>query len=252
MNQSAVAAEPAQIQTEEKVEQRYVAFCDILGFSAKLANDYEGTLDVYRRFAERLDPELFRSEVKITMYSDAILLTSRELRPLLTTLQVLWFTALSEDLMLRGGVSYGRYWERRHGDHLMVVSDALVAAVKIEGMIGVPAIALADDIEIPLDFWVARFAHGPYAVSLVHFRDRNIVNPFTPFWGTSAAQRCRQLMEKSPAHKQKYLWFLALYEAVSSNATLVPDHAFREMIDKGIIKWTPPNSDTETATDESR
>ncbi|WP_322104423.1 hypothetical protein [Paraburkholderia sp. J41] len=125
--------------------------------------------DVYRRFAERRDPELFRSEVKMTMYSDAILLTSRELPPLLTTLQVLWFTALSEDLMLRGGVSYGRYWERRHGDHLMVVSDALVAAVKIEGMIGVPAIALADDIEIPLDFWVPRFAHGPYAVPLLHF-----------------------------------------------------------------------------------
>ncbi|EMH2962241.1 hypothetical protein V6G44_003040 [Burkholderia multivorans] len=145
---------------EELVSNKYVAFCDILGFSAKLANDFDATLDVYRRFGERLDPELFESGVKMTMYSDAILLTSDELAPVLSAVQVLWFIALTEDLMIRGGIAYGRYWERRHGDHLMVVSDALAAAVKIESMVSVPAVALSDDIEIPLDFWVARGRAG--------------------------------------------------------------------------------------------
>lgn len=227
---------------EELVSNKYVAFCDILGFSAKLANDFDATLDVYRRFGERLDPELFESGVKMTMYSDAILLTSDELAPVLSAVQVLWFIALTEDLMIRGGIAYGRYWERRHGDHLMVVSDALAAAVKIESMVRVPAVALSDDIEIPLDFWVARYAQGPYAVPLLHFRDRNIVNPFSPIWGVSAAHRCRELMKASPAHKQKYLWFLALYDAVSSDSQLVPDSAFREMLEKEIIKWVPPGA----------
>ncbi|MGS1072374.1 hypothetical protein [Burkholderia glumae] len=229
-------------EIDEHIANKYVAFCDILGFSAKIANNFEETLRVYRSFGERLDPELIKSGVKLTMYSDAILLTCDELAPLLSTAQVLWFIALTENLMLRGGVAYGRYWERRQGDHLMVVSDALAAAVKIEGMVGVPAIALSDDIKIPLDFWIARFAHGPYAVPLLHFRDRNIVNPFNSFWGTSAAFRCTQLMEESPAHKQKYLWFLALHDAVSSDAQLVPDRAFRELLEKGIIQWAPPTA----------
>ncbi|MBR8135132.1 hypothetical protein [Burkholderia cenocepacia] len=245
------AKQPEELKPVEEVANKYVAFCDILGFSAKLANDFDKALDVYRRFGERLDPDLFQTEVKMTMYSDAILLTCDELAPLLSSVQSLWFVALTEDLMLRGGIAYGRYWERRHGDHLMVVSDALVSAVKIEGMVSVPAVALADDIKIPLEFWAARYAHGPFGVPLLHFRDRNIVNPFNLMWGVSAAGRCHRLMEESPAHKQKYLWFLALYEAVYSNAQLVPDSALRELLEKGIVKWIPPGTAPEQLSTEN-
>ncbi|WP_109477532.1 hypothetical protein [Paraburkholderia sp. C35] len=226
----------------EEISTKYVAFCDILGFSNKIATDFEETLKVYRQFGERLEPQLFGS-VRMTMYSDAILLTSDELFPLLSAVQILWFIALTENLMLRGGIAYGKYWERRRGDHMMVVSDALVRAVKIEGMVGVPAVVLADDIELDIGYWVPRFSHGQYQTPVLHFRDRNIVNPFTPYWGVSAQNRARMLMEESPAHKEKYLWFLALYKAVSAGERLVPDSAYAEMINKGIL--TPVQASTQ-------
>jgi len=227
----------------EATSMKYVAFCDILGFSAKLAVDFDKTLVMYRQFGERLDPMLFGG-VRMTIYSDAILLTSDELWPLLSAVQVLWFVAMTEDLMIRGGVAYGRYWERRQGDHLMVVSDALVAAVKIESMVGVPAVVIADDIELGIEYWAPRFQHGPFATPVLHFRDRNIVTPFSLMWGTSAAHRAEMMMADSPAHKQKYLWFLALYEAVRSNSNLVPDAAMTEMLEKGVVAWTPPAPDS--------
>ncbi|CAB3792511.1 hypothetical protein [Pararobbsia alpina] len=102
----------------------------------------------------------------MTMYSDAILLTADELWPLLSAVQVLWFIALTENLMLRGGIAYGKYWERRQGNHMMVVSDALVRAVKIEGMVGVPAVVLADDIDLGLSYWFQRFRDGQYRTPL--------------------------------------------------------------------------------------
>ncbi|MBU9365356.1 hypothetical protein QZM78_08005 [Burkholderia multivorans] len=234
-HQESAPPEPAQVaDAVEEISMKYVAFCDILGFSAKIATDFDETLKVYRQFGERLEPQLF-GNVRMTMYSDAILLTSDELFPLLSAVQILWFIALTEDLMIRGGIAYGRYWERRQGDHMMVVSDALVRAVKIEGMVGVPAVVLADDINLDLGYWIPRFSHGQYRTPLLHFRDRNIVNPFSSFWGISARTRATMLMEQSPAHKEKYLWFLALYNAVAAGDKLVPDAAFTEMIDKGII-----------------
>lgn len=222
----------------EDISMKYVAFCDILGFSNKIATDFDETLKIYRQFGDRLEPTLF-GNVRMTMYSDAILLTADELWPLLSAVQVLWFIALTENLMLRGGIAYGKYWERRQGDHMMVVSDALVRAVKIEGMVGVPAVVLADDINLDLSYWTPRFRDDQYRTPLLHFRDRNIVNPFSAFWGISAQHRARMLMEESPAHKEKYLWFLALFSAVSAGEKLVPDAAFAEMIDKRIIAPVP-------------
>ena len=43
-------------------------------------------------------------------------------------------------------------------------------------------VTLADDIEIPLEFWIPSFRNGPIAAPLLHFRDRNIVNPFGIYW----------------------------------------------------------------------
>jgi hypothetical protein len=230
----------ATVDAVENISMKYVAFCDILGFSNKISADFEETLKIYRQFGERLEPTLF-GNVRMTMYSDAILLTADDLWPLLSAVQVLWFIALTENLMLRGGIAYGKYWERRQGDHMMVVSDALVKAVKIEGMVGVPAVVLADDIYLDLEYWIPRFRDDQYRTPVLHFRDRNIVNPFSPFWGESAQNRARMLMKDSPAHKEKYLWFLALYSAVAGGERLVPDTVFAEMIEKGIIGPVPPD-----------
>jgi hypothetical protein len=226
--------EPSQSESKE-VPVRYVAFCDILGFSNRILNDFEGTLDAYQRFAN-LASELPVLEVQLSIYSDAILITAESLHTVLSAAQTLWFFALANDLMIRGAIVRGRYWEQRRDGHLLVVSDALVRAVKLERSIGIPAVVTADDVEIPDSLWVRRFAHNPPVTTpILHFRDRNIVNPFNLFWLKSAAVRSRELMNQNPAHKDKYLWFLALHEAVMNSRELVPPDVFARFVREKMI-----------------
>ncbi len=220
---------------DEGVETRFVAFCDILGFSNRILVDFGQALEVYKQFGDSLSDEKFK-EVHATMYSDAILLTADSLARLLVAVQMLWFLALRNDLMIRGAITKGRYWEKRQGDHLLVASDALVRAVNLEKSVGVPAVVIADDVEIPDEYWMGRFAYGPFGTALLHFRDRNIANPFSIAWGYSAATRARMLMDESPAHKDKYLWFLALYEAVKNGQELIPPAVLARFFRDGQLK----------------
>ena len=91
------------------------------------------------------------------MYSDAILITAMSLARVLQAAQGLWFFALANNFMIRGAITKGRYWEQRRGNDLLVASDALVRAVKLEKSVGIPAVVIADDVEIPDAYWLARF-----------------------------------------------------------------------------------------------
>jgi hypothetical protein len=150
------------------------------------------------------------------------------------------FFALLEDLMLRGAITKGRYWEQRSGNSLLVASDALVRAVKLERLVSVPAVVIADDVEIPDEYWLARFNQNVLEVPLLHFRDRNIVNPFNPGWFKSAAGRAQRLMEQNPSHRDKYLWFLALHEAVANNRELIPPDKLTRYLREGRLKGKEP------------
>lgn len=223
--------------TEEGVrDYRYVAFCDILGFSNQIMNDFEKALNAYRQFADSLTELGVGDDVRVTMYSDAILVTGTTLSKVLSAVQTVWFMALFRDLMIRGAVTQGQYWEERRGSHLFVVSDALVRAVKLERSVGVPAVVIADDIDIPEPYWLARFSQGPLITPLLYFRDRNIVNPFNLMWFRSAGTRARRLMEENPAHKDKYLWFLALHKAVEDGWVLIPHAVFEKFLRDGLLK----------------
>jgi hypothetical protein len=114
-------------------------------------------------------------------------------------------------------------------------------------MVGVPAVAIADDVEIPEFYWLSRFQHGPFGTPLLHFRDRNIVNPFNLMWGQSAKHRASLLLAENPAHKDKYLWFIALHDAVVNGKELVPPDVLRRFLENGVLKFTPADQlrDTE-------
>jgi hypothetical protein len=229
------------IQQAHTDGSRYVAYCDILGFSSRILKDFDKTLTAYREFGDLVSRNEFPvAEVQVSMYSDAILLTGVALPRILSAVQSIWFFALAHDLMIRGAITHGRYWEERRKNHLLVVSDALVRAVKLEHSVGVPAVVIADDVEIPDKYWLNRFAHGPLGTPLLHFRDRNIVNPFNQFWFRSAFMRASQLMTESPAHRDKYLWFLALHKAVSDDRELVPSHVLARFVREGIVKRNEP------------
>jgi len=239
---------PASIQEEghEEVSVQYVAYCDILGFSNRILTDFDNTLKTYREFGKLVcGGETFK-EVKTTMYSDAILITATSLVRLLQAAQGLWFFALAHNFMIRGAIAKGRYWEQRMGNDLLVASDALVRAVKLEKSVGVPAIVIADDIEIPDAYWLARFQHGPYVTALLHFRDRNIVNPFNLMWGVSAATRASILVSENPQHKDKYLWFIALHDAVASGQELlIPPDVIKRFMEQGILKFRTSDEQNE-------
>jgi len=219
----------------DELDTRYVGFCDILGFSNRILGDFNKTLEIYKHFGKSLS-SLPTKDVQVTMYSDAVLITGKSLGRVLSSVQSLWFAALLHDLMIRGAITKGRYWEQREGGHLFVASDALVRAVKLERSIGVPAVFVADDVEIPDELWLLRFHAGLFATPLLHFRDRNIVNPFNPTWFRSAAVRALQLMEGSPSHKDKYLWFLALHKAVAASQELIPADVLTRFLRNGVLK----------------
>jgi hypothetical protein len=224
----------------EGVDDRYVGFCDILGFSSRILADFEGTREIYKGFANTLSG-LPIEEVQVTIYSDAILVTGKSLGRVSSAIQSLWFIALANDLMIRGAITKGRYWEQRQGNHMLVASDALVRAVKLEKSVRVPAVVIADDVEVPDAFWLHRFANGLFLTPILHFRDRNIVNPFNTWWFRSAGTRATQLMSASPAHRDKYLWFLALHEAVGNGQELVPPAVMARFVRDGFLVRKVPD-----------
>ncbi|HVV94829.1 MAG TPA: hypothetical protein VHD15_15565 [Hyphomicrobiales bacterium] len=215
-------------------EQRYVAFCDILGFSNRIISDFSGTVRLYNEFAKFIaGADYIKADV--TIYSDSIIVSSLSLVDVIQAVNALWFIAQTHFVIIRGGIAYGRYWQISQDKHMFVVSDALVHAVKIEKSVGFPMVMIADNIDIPLNLWVSRFEHGPIATPLLHFRDRNIVNPFGIYWFASARGRILTLMEQSPGHEEKYQWLLALHEAIANQHDLVPWGVVERLIKMGVI-----------------
>jgi hypothetical protein len=224
-------------QGDGEVSTLYVAYCDILGFSDRILTDFDNTLKTYRDFGKLVCGGGTFKDVKTTMYSDAIVITAMSLVRVLQAAQALWFFALANNFMIRGAITKGRYWEQRRGSDLLVASDALVRAVKLEKSVGIPAVVIADDVEIPDAYWLARFQGGPFVTALLHFRDRNIVNPFNLMWGRTAAIRASILMGENPQHRDKYLWFIALHDAVASGRELIPPEVLNRFMQQGILKF---------------
>lgn len=232
-------------EIESASDTHYVAFCDILGFASRVCNKFESTHDAYMELANQWSQQEISDSVSVSMFSDSIILSCPDLPPLISAIRMLWFHALFQDFMIRGAVVKGRHWERSTGRNLFVVSEALIRAVKIEQMIGVPAVVIADDIEIDDELWgYFRFPSedisSPINAQLLYFRDRVLINPFNVMWGVSAANRARQLMEVSPNHKDKYLWFLALHEAVYNQELLMPPDVYERLLEKGLLIKTDP------------
>lgn len=223
-------------ETDGEIPNKYVAFCDVLGFSHAVENHFDATIRLYKEFKSRIADWPFPEKANISVYSDSILIICDELPPLLYAVQSLWFATLTQDWLIRGGVTYGKYWEDRSNGNLFVVSDALVRAVRLEATIKVPGVVLSPEIEVPLSAWVARFRDGRFSAPLLYFDGLNVINPFNPYWFASARMRVCQLMNEFPQHSAKYDWFLKLSDDVEADELLVPQNALEEMLALGIIE----------------
>lgn len=236
-NKRGTAVEPTEhAATEDVIPNKYVAFCDVLGFSHAVENHFEATIRLYKEFKERISDWPFPEKANVSVYSDSILIVCDELPPLLYAVQSLWFATLAQDWLIRGGVAYGKYWEDRSSGNLFVVSDALVRAVRLESTVKVPGVVLSPEVEVPLEAWVARFRDGPFSAPLLHFDGHNVVNPFNPYWFASARMRVTQLCEQFPQHSPKYQWFMRLAEDVEAHEPLVPAPVIEQLLTMGVIE----------------
>jgi hypothetical protein len=224
-----------QLEDDLQPEMRYVAFCDVLGFSIAVENRFDATIALYAEFMRRMKDWPFPVKAKVSVYSDSIVVVSEELPAVLHAVQSLWFATLSQDWLIRGGIAYGRYWEKKVDGNLFVVSDALVRAVRLESTVKVPAITISPEVELTIAAWVPRFEHGIFQAPVLHFRGLSLVNPFNSYWFASARMRVAQMLAEAPQHAEKYEWFLALADAVEGNDVLVPQEIVDELLEKGIL-----------------
>lgn len=242
---------PDKVTAEDgSIKQRYVAFCDVLGFSDAVKKDFISASKVYLDFINHVRLMEPIGTAEVTVYSDSIIVSSDELEPVLSKVQLLWWSALTNNWLIRGGVSYGRVWQHQTDKDLFVVSEPLVKAAQFEKSVRVPAVLIDPAIEIPPELWMARFANGPLSTPILHFNGMNIVNPFNNFWYQSAYHRVEQMIEDYPQHSDKYYWFLALAGYVgSSSSPLVPMDVLTSFKDQGIIKFLPSEFDEESPED---
>lgn len=238
---------PNKMTAEDgSIGERYVAFCDVLGFSNAVTKDFIAASKVYLDFINHVRLMEPIGPAEVTVYSDSIIVTSDELAPVLSTVKLLWWAALLNGWLIRGGVAHGRVWQHQTGKDLFVVSEPLVRAAEIEKKVRVPAVMIDPAIEIPAELWIPRFAAGPFSSSILHFSGMNIVNPFNPYWYQSAYTRVGQMLNDHPQHSDKYYWFLALAEQVGkSDAALVPAEVLASFLEQGIIKFVPPEPTNE-------
>jgi hypothetical protein len=199
----------------------YVAFVDILGFSSQVRDDFSTVLKIYEDVLNSAQVlHKIRDNVTLRIFSDAFLLTSAQLGPLIGVVQGLNMQTMFNDCMVRGGIGFGDHIEVSDDGNLYVVSKALVQAVDVEKSVSRPCVALHDSIPVPLYYWNPYM--NPLERGVLYFDGLRIVNPFNMYWCQSASVRVAQLMERFPTHRAKHEWFLRLYEAVTSGDPLVP------------------------------
>ena len=165
---------------QESVPKRFVAFCDILGFGSMVESSVDQAIVMYEQLMEDVREENLEETVALSVYSDSILMVAESLPPFLRSVQHMWMRTLTNGWLMRGGISHGSYWRKKHDGHLFVVSDALVRAVRIEGSVSYSAIAISREIELTLPYWVPRFEHGIFVAPVLHFRTSDFRKPVQP------------------------------------------------------------------------
>jgi len=210
--------------TDLEPTEQYVGYIDILGWSRYVKTDFKNAVKIYDSILEPCDLILKKDlgkSTSIRIFSDAILLVSENLDPILRLANSLQFIVLLQDCLLRGGIARGKHIEFSDQAQLYVVSEPLVRAAELEKEVKKPCIVLDSAAlpPIPLD---KLKEIPPILRQLLFFEGIWIVNPFNVMWGTSAEMRVTQLKERYPQYSDKYDWFLRLYNAVKSGAPLVP------------------------------
>ena len=220
-----------------ETKMMYNSFCDILGFSSAIENNFEATTEIYMNLKSEILEIVKIPEVEVSIYSDAILVVGNELSGVVHAVKQIYWFCLLHDLLIRGGIAYGKHWSNVEGNSILILSEALVKAVKIEKTIKLPIIAVSDEIEIPTSAWVIHFENSVFQAPFLNYQNINFVNPFNELWFKSAEIRIKNLKNKFPKHSAKYDWLLNLIERVKANDILIPENQLNFLIKEGVLAY---------------
>lgn len=216
-------------------QNKYVAFCDILGFSNSVTSQFEKTISIYKEFKHEVSKQGFL-KLKTSIYSDSIFIEGENLIDVAKTVQILLWTSLRYDWLIRGGIAYGKHWKESDKNNLFIVSEGLVKAVNIEKTIKHPIIAISSDISIGIDYWTNGFFHSVFDLPIIHYNEYNIVNPFNNYWFKSAELRLLKLKSLNPEHLDKYNYLLKLVDDIKTSKTFIPMDIINDLLSKGLLK----------------
>jgi hypothetical protein len=222
------------LKDSPNIDNTYVAFCDILGFSSNVKADFENTIAIYREFKKQVHMK-GAIDANISVYSDSIIIEGDSLLKVCHAAQLLLWTTLRHGWIVRGGVAYGKHWKEADESNLFIVSEALVKAVDIEKYVEHPVIALSEEISLGLEYWHLGFQHTVFDLPIIHWDKRNIINPFNNYWFASAVINLRRIKESNPLHKNKYDYLLKLVEAIDSNECFIPQPIIDDLLKQKLI-----------------
>lgn len=216
------------------IENKYVAYCDILGFSNFVLTDFDKVFSIYRDFKKELDG-LNLVGLKTSVYSDSIIIVGDKLVDVAKTTQLLVWRTLGHNWLIRGGIAYGKHWRESDENNLFIVSEALVKAVEIEKKIKYPIIAISNEISIGIDYWINGFVHEVFDLPIIHYNDLNIVNPFNNHWFKSAEIMLSNLKNNYPEHSEKHNYLLDIIDSIKKSKEFVPRSIIDFLLERNII-----------------
>src|SRR5258708_4446312 len=115
----------------------YVAFLDVLGFSALISGD-RGVDDYLQCLEDVFHSEGHESPVEYVAFSDSIVLTTKDgsddaLRSLLLACSKVFGAMLDKRIPLRGAVAFGPYIRSETSGGVFVAGKAIIEAYQFEG-----------------------------------------------------------------------------------------------------------------------
>ena len=143
--------------TEKSTDTWYVALIDVLGFSDLVEQDFDALVESLDLMVLESSGHVdsFHHRVKMSVFSDSIILRSRSLRELLPVVHVVLWMSLMGNLIVRGAVSVGRHSEKEETGRLRVVSQGLVKAAKLEQdrSFRFPCVRIVPAIILDASYW---------------------------------------------------------------------------------------------------
>jgi nucleotide-binding universal stress UspA family protein len=212
-------------------EMVYLAFLDVLGFSASVLRNWDEALDRYDALVEAAHEAAaplggFRPNISLQVVSDSIVIKGHALEDVILSTQFFLQGAVRIRCLLRGGISYGRHLERRTGPNLLVMSEPLVRAAALEKAAKYPRIVIDPESVSELDAWYAVPPRGTSnVVRQVLWKDGYwCVNPFSPVWFRSGVEIAAEMREQAQdaGVREKYDWFLDFAQDVVEGAPMLP------------------------------